>query len=101
MVKIWCDDCKGKGYISRTLSLGECVRGIGAVTTEPCQICHGAGYTEEAVVKVSEVEKWAEDMANTECGSPATPYEQGMSRAGRLLLYWLHDKEIEQEAKGE
>ena len=65
-----------------------------------CQICHGAGYTEEAVVKVSEVTKWAEQMANTKCGSPAMPYEQGMSRAGRLLLYWLLDKEIEQEAKG-
>lgn len=57
-----------------------------------CPICGGAGWTEEAVVKMSEVEKWAENMANTDCGSPAMPYEQGMSRAGRLLLYWLFDK---------
>jgi len=92
MAKIWCEECCGTGKIDHP---------IASACEIDCQICHGAGYTEQAVVKVSEVEKWAEDMANTECGSPATPYEQGMSRAGASLLYWLLDKEIEQEAKGE
>ena len=88
-MKIWCDECSGKGHVTRALSLGEGVRGIGAVRTEMCKECRGKGYTNEAVVKVSEVLK----KLDVECGL------YGANSGVLNVVDWLDKKE--QEAKGE
>jgi len=51
MVKILCPEIKGV----------QLVRNFVMMCDTDCQICHGAGYTEQAVVKVNEVKKYVMD----------------------------------------
>ena len=74
MAKIWCDNCLGVGTIS--MSNGG---------QRMCEMCTGAGYTDEAVVKVSEVLK----KLDVECGL------YGANSGVLNVVDWLCKKEQE------
>lgn len=84
MAKMWCEKCEGTGRVHTPNAK------IGGYDDWLCPYCDGRCYTDEAVVKVSEVREMMLNIL-------AKPHVAEVQTALNVIEDWLDHKE--QEAK--
>jgi len=94
MDKIICENAEIKQKLCECIGPYKAIACVG-----DCPICHGAGYTEQDVVKVDEVYKAIVDISEQDEEKPnGVSYVTGFGTAMYELRKWLDKKEW--EAKG-